>query len=108
MSRSPAAPRSGVLPDGAFIQPAPHVTFVHGEDGISWLKKRVEKLSKLPAFAAMECARLAESFFGQTERSQGQGTSIVAQSVPFHLVPSFSLGHLGKTTEVSTSHLRLG
>jgi len=44
----------GILPDGTFIQPAPHILFVHGESGVSWLKKRVEKLTKLPAFAATE------------------------------------------------------
>ena len=44
----------GVLPDGSFIQPAPHITFVHGEENREWLKKRVAKLSKLPTFAATE------------------------------------------------------
>eukprot|EP01052_Picozoa_sp_SAG31_P000489 SAG31_NODE_14_length_37953_cov_109.719660_23_plen_226_part_00 len=45
---------AGVLPDATFIQPVPHITFVHGEDGIDWLRKRVEKLSKLPSFAATQ------------------------------------------------------
>mmetsp|Transcript_28426 Transcript_28426/g.55396 ORF Transcript_28426/g.55396 Transcript_28426/m.55396 type:complete len:681 (+) Transcript_28426:59-2101(+) len=44
----------GILPDGSFIQPAPHILFVHDEDGRSWLKERVEKLKHLPAFAATE------------------------------------------------------
>lgn len=44
----------GVLPDASFIQPAPHITFAHGEDSVAWLKRRVEKLSKLPSFAATE------------------------------------------------------
>lgn len=44
----------GILPDGSFIQPAPHILFVHDEAGKNWLKKRVEKLTKLPAFAATE------------------------------------------------------
>ena len=44
----------GIIPDGAFIQPAPHILFVHDEDGRNWLRKRVEKLTKLPAFAATE------------------------------------------------------
>jgi malate dehydrogenase (quinone) len=43
-----------ILPDANFIQPAPHILFVHGEKGRSWLRKRVDKLSKLPAFAATE------------------------------------------------------
>ena len=34
----------GVLPDGSFIQPAPHLTFVHGDAGVDWLRKRVAKL----------------------------------------------------------------
>ena len=44
----------GLLPDGSFIQPAPHILFVYDESGRNWLKKRVEKLKKLPAFAATE------------------------------------------------------
>ena len=44
----------GLLPDGSFIQPAPHVTFVHGESEIEWLRKRVAKLKTLPSFAATE------------------------------------------------------
>jgi malate dehydrogenase (quinone) len=44
----------GILPDGSFIQPAPHILFVHDEDGKSWLKERVAKLKDLPAFAATE------------------------------------------------------
>ena len=44
----------GVLPDGSFIQPAPHITFVHGEENTGWLKKRVARLTKLPTFAATE------------------------------------------------------
>jgi malate dehydrogenase (quinone) len=43
-----------ILPDATFIQPAPHILFVHGEEKREWLKRRVEKLSKLPAFAATE------------------------------------------------------
>ena len=44
----------GVLPDGSFIQPAPHLTFVHGDAGVDWLRKRVAKLKVLPSFAATE------------------------------------------------------
>ena len=44
----------GLLPDGSFIQAAPHILFAHGEDGVSWLKQRVEKLRKLPSFAPTE------------------------------------------------------
>lgn len=44
----------GVLPDASFIQPVPHITFAHGDDGVSWLKKRVAALAKLPSFAATE------------------------------------------------------
>lgn len=38
----------GILPDGTFIQPAPHILFVYGEAGRDWLRKRVEKLQKVP------------------------------------------------------------
>lgn len=43
----------GLLADGSFTQPAPHILFTHGE-GVAWLRERVEKLSKLPSFAATE------------------------------------------------------
>lgn len=44
----------GLLPDGSFIQPAPHILFTHGADSVAWLRQRVEKLKKLPSFAATE------------------------------------------------------
>ena len=44
----------GLLPDGSFIQPAPHILFTQGADGAAWLRERVEKLRKLPSFAATE------------------------------------------------------
>ena len=44
----------GLLADGSFIQPAPHILFTHGAEGVAWLRERVEKLSKLPSFAATE------------------------------------------------------
>lgn len=37
----------GLLPDGSFIQPAPHILFTHGADGAAWLRERVAKLSKV-------------------------------------------------------------
>ncbi len=43
-----------ILPDATFIQPAPHLLFVHGDSKRDWLKRRVGALSKLPAFAATE------------------------------------------------------
>lgn len=46
--------QKGVLPDANFIQPAPHITFVHGEKNVDWLRKRYEKLKTIPSFAAME------------------------------------------------------
>ena len=39
----------GLLPDGSFIQPAPHILFTHGADGAAWLRQRVEKLYQLCA-----------------------------------------------------------
>ena len=39
---------------GNFIQPAPHILFAHGADGVAWLRQRVDKLQKLPSFAATE------------------------------------------------------
>jgi malate dehydrogenase (quinone) len=47
-----------------FINPVPHMTFVRGEDGVSFLRKRFEALSKHHAFQDMhfsdEGARIAE------------------------------------------------
>lgn len=44
----------GLLPDGSFIQPAPHILFTHGADGVAWLRERVDKLKELPSFADTE------------------------------------------------------
>lgn len=38
----------------SFISPVPHLSFVQGENGVSFLKKRYEVLSKHHAFADME------------------------------------------------------
>jgi malate dehydrogenase (quinone) len=51
----------GILQDGAFIQPAPHILFVHGQKGVDWLRERVEKLTKLPAFAAVRACCVSVS-----------------------------------------------
>ncbi|KPW75826.1 putative malate:quinone oxidoreductase [Pseudomonas syringae pv. coriandricola] len=48
----------------SFINPVPHLSFVQGENGISFLKNRFEAMSKHHAFSSMEYtedkARLAE------------------------------------------------
>ncbi|GAB4074635.1 malate:quinone oxidoreductase [Barrientosiimonas marina] len=38
----------------AFIRPLPHISFVHGEDNVKFLKKRFEALSNHPLFEGME------------------------------------------------------
>lgn len=38
----------------AFIRPLPHMSFVHGEDNVEFLKKRFEALSNHPLFQGME------------------------------------------------------
>ncbi len=45
-----------------FINPIPHVSFVHGEDNVKYLRKRYEALSKHPLFAGMEYIDDADEF----------------------------------------------
>ena len=46
---------TGVLDDPAgFINPIPHVSFVHGADNVEYLRKRHEALSPHPLFRGME------------------------------------------------------
>jgi malate dehydrogenase (quinone) len=57
--------REGDLPEArAFVRDVPHVSFVWGEDGVSFLRARHEALRGSPLFAAMEFStdrkRLAE------------------------------------------------
>ncbi len=49
------AVQNGVLGDpSAFINPIPHVSFVHGADDVQYLRKRYEALSRHPLFEGME------------------------------------------------------
>ncbi|MGN2636934.1 malate dehydrogenase (quinone) [Nocardia takedensis] len=49
------AVENGVLGDPSrFINPIPHVSFVHGADDVQYLRKRYEALSRHPLFAGME------------------------------------------------------
>ncbi len=46
---------NGVLPDvRSFLNPIPHVSFVHGADNIDYLRKRRDTLVENPLFASME------------------------------------------------------
>jgi malate dehydrogenase (quinone) len=46
---------NGLLGDpSAFINPIPHVSFVHGADNVHYLRKRYEALSRHPLFEGME------------------------------------------------------
>ncbi len=46
---------NGLLGDpSAFINPIPHVSFVHGADNVDYLRKRYEALSRHPLFEGME------------------------------------------------------
>ncbi|MET8425954.1 malate dehydrogenase (quinone) [Nocardia sp. NPDC004860] len=46
---------NGVLANPSnFINPIPHVSFTHGPDGVEYLRKRHEALSKHPLFEGME------------------------------------------------------
>lgn len=49
------AAENGVLPDvRSFLNPIPHVSFVHGADNAGYLKRRREALVGNPLFASME------------------------------------------------------
>ncbi|MDT5195451.1 MAG: hypothetical protein QOH20_2205 [Mycobacterium sp.] len=49
------AVENGVLPDvRSFLNPIPHVSFVHGADHLDYLKRRRETLVANPLFATME------------------------------------------------------
>ncbi|MBN9636135.1 MAG: malate:quinone oxidoreductase, partial [Actinobacteria bacterium] len=49
------AVENGVLPDvKSFLNPIPHVSFVHGADSVDYLRKRRETLVSNPLFATME------------------------------------------------------
>lgn len=49
------AVENGVLPDvRSFLNPVPHVSFVHGAENVAYLKKRYEALVGNPLFASME------------------------------------------------------
>jgi malate dehydrogenase (quinone) len=46
---------NGVLPDvRSFLNPIPHVSFVHGAENLDYLKRRRETLVENPLFASME------------------------------------------------------
>lgn len=46
---------NGILGDPTeFINPIPHVSFTHGEAGLSYLRKRYDKLSRHPLFEGIE------------------------------------------------------
>ncbi|MFW3116953.1 malate:quinone oxidoreductase [Mycolicibacterium mageritense DSM 44476 = CIP 104973] len=49
------AAENGVLPDvRSFLNPIPHVSFVHGAENVAYLKRRYEALVGNPLFASME------------------------------------------------------
>ncbi|WP_040810875.1 malate dehydrogenase (quinone) [Nocardia concava] len=49
------AVENGVLANPSnFINPIPHVSFTHGADGVEYLRKRYEALSRHPLFEGME------------------------------------------------------
>jgi malate dehydrogenase (quinone) len=49
------AVENGVLPDvRSFLNPVPHVSFVHGADNVGYLKRRRDTLVENPLFASME------------------------------------------------------
>lgn len=45
---------NGIIKDTNFIHPVPHMSFVIGDEDVTFLKKRYEKLVQNPLFAGME------------------------------------------------------
>lgn len=57
------ATENGVLGDPSeFINPIPHVSFVHGADDVDYLRKRYEALARHPLFAGMEYIDTPDEF----------------------------------------------
>jgi malate dehydrogenase (quinone) len=49
------AHENGILPDvRSFLNPIPHVSFVHGADAVDYLRRRRETMVRNPLFATME------------------------------------------------------
>ena len=49
------AHENGILPDvRSFLNPIPHVSFVHGSDAVDYLRRRRETLVRNPLFSTME------------------------------------------------------
>ena len=49
------AHENGILPDvRSFLNPIPHVSFVHGPDAVDYLRRRRETLVRNPLFSTME------------------------------------------------------
>lgn len=58
-----SAVERGVLPDvRSFLNPIPHVSFVHGAEHIDYLKRRYETMVTNPLFASMELITDADEF----------------------------------------------
>ncbi|MCM6774020.1 malate dehydrogenase (quinone) [Nocardia sp. CDC159] len=54
---------NGVLGDPSqFINPVPHVSFVHGADNVTYLRKRYEALSRHPLFDTMQYIDAPDEF----------------------------------------------
>ncbi|MFQ6395281.1 malate dehydrogenase (quinone) [Nocardia sp. KC 131] len=54
---------NGLLNDpSGFINPIPHVSFVHGADDVDYLRKRYEALARHPLFEGMEYIDSADEF----------------------------------------------
>jgi malate dehydrogenase (quinone) len=57
------AVENGVLPDvRSFLNPIPHVAFVHGAGNVGYLKRRHDALLRNPLFASMEFIEDADEF----------------------------------------------
>ena len=57
------AVENGVLTDvRSFINPVPHVSFVHGADRVDYLRKRRDTLAANPLFASIEFIDDADEF----------------------------------------------
>ncbi|MFJ4650227.1 malate dehydrogenase (quinone) [Nocardia sp. NPDC088792] len=56
------AAENGVLATTNFINPIPHVSFTHGADGVDYLRKRYEALSRHPLFEGMQFIDSADEF----------------------------------------------
>jgi malate dehydrogenase (quinone) len=110
----------GALPEpSSFINPAPHMSFVWGEDNVAYLRKRFEALKDQPLFAGMEYSEDARTIRSWAplmipgrRKSQpiaatriAAGTDVDFGALSHHLTENLRAGGAVVNTEVLVKNL---